>query len=121
MTRVAKQKAGFTLIEMLLVMVIVGILIAMGANYMQQKAASLRMDRTVQQMEQILNAGLAYYINNGKWPEDIDCLYGSGTGTDCSIKYLPYTSGDPMIAPWSSAAYIAGATGSAGNQLLFYV
>lgn len=72
---------GFTLLEMLLVMVIVSSIIIMFLTYTTTKTDETKRDVTVMQYEQILNAGLAYYINNSTWPTDIGVL--------STNKYLP--------------------------------
>jgi len=71
---------GFTLIEMLLVLIIVSMIIYMGLGYLQQRTVQIRMDRTSLQMQQILNAGMAYYIANSTWPANLACLQGVGGG-----------------------------------------
>lgn len=80
---------GFTLIEMLLVMVIVSGIIVIAGNYMQQRTLSLRIDRTSGQMQQILNAGLAYYVANGSWPSSLSALQPT---------YIP----NAFKSPWNS-------------------
>lgn len=84
-----KNLKGFTLIEMLLVMVIISIVLVMGVNYLQQRALNMRIDKTTTQMQQILNASLAYYIANGRWPQNMSELYGF---------YIP----GPITSPWGS-------------------
>ena len=64
-----KRAHGFSLFEILLVMVIVGVFIAMGTNYVQQRTIQARIDKSVMDMQQILNAGMSYYVANGKWPD----------------------------------------------------
>lgn len=86
-----RHNKGFTLIEMLLVMVIIASFIYMGAGYMEQRALSLRIDRTSGQMQQILNAGMSYYIANNKWPTSMSDLQNSG--------YLPSN----LASPWGSS------------------
>jgi prepilin-type N-terminal cleavage/methylation domain-containing protein len=63
-----KLRKGFTLIEMMLVLVIISSIISMLANYTVLHSAQIIRDRATVQMQQILNAGLAYYINTGTWP-----------------------------------------------------
>jgi len=98
-----KQQArtkGFTLIEMLLVMVIISSVIYMGIGYIQQRTLQERMDRTVAQMQQILNAGLSYYVSGGtsSWPSSISSL---------QPNYLPST----LTSPWGTS-YSIKTTGS---------
>lgn len=92
---------GFTLIEMMLVMTIISAFIYMGIGYVQQRTLSLSIDRTSAQMQQILNAGLSYYVNNGSWPASIATLT---TG-----NYLP-SSG--VISPWGPNAYAVSNNGT---------
>lgn len=72
---------GFTLLEMLLVTVIVASILIMLVTYTSTKTDESKRDFTATQSEQILNAGLAYYINNSTWPDTIDQLK--------TAKYLP--------------------------------
>ena len=78
---------GVTLIEVLLVTAIISAVLYMSMGYMQQKIRQARYDREVAQIQQILNAGLAYYLANGKWPASMNCLQGKGA---CfAAVYLP--------------------------------
>ncbi len=63
-----KHNIGFTLLEMLLVLVIISAIITAILGYTLQKTDELRRDRAALQMQQILNAGMAYYIDHSKWP-----------------------------------------------------
>src|SRR3990167_4197367 len=107
---VTRQNVGFTLLEMLLVLVIVAALLVIGMNYMQQKATAMRIDRTALQMQQILNAGLAYYVSNGKWPCDPG-QYGEVNGCPLSFlktnNYLPNIN---ILGPWGQAIEIGVAS-----------
>lgn len=89
------NKKGVTLFEMLLVMVVIGMILMVSANYLTQRTEQMKLDRAAAQIQQILNAGMAYYVNTGSWPSNLACLQGSGAG-NCSVKYLPNT----MINPW---------------------
>jgi prepilin-type N-terminal cleavage/methylation domain-containing protein len=91
-----KKQIGFTLIEMLLVLVIASMIIIMGIGYMQQRTQAMRNDRVSAQMQQILNAGLSYYVANGKWPVKISDLQSSPA-------YLPAT----FKSPWGKGYFIA--------------
>ncbi|HTM63884.1 MAG TPA: type II secretion system protein [Gammaproteobacteria bacterium] len=85
------MQKGFTLVEMMLVAAIISGFIFLGISYTQQRTRALMIDRASAQMQQILNAGLSYYINNGNWPADIATLK---TGT-----YLPAT----VVSPWGTS------------------
>jgi len=95
--RTNKIAQGFTLLEMLLVLVIISAIIYMLIGYYQQQALNTRIDRTAQQMQQVLNSALAYYVENGSWPKtsgnNLDCLQGNN---GCSTQYLPETFNSPF-------------------------
>jgi prepilin-type N-terminal cleavage/methylation domain-containing protein len=59
---------GFSLLEMLLVLVIASSLIVMFLNFTTQQYKQQNRDKTVMQAQQILNAALSYYTQNGRWP-----------------------------------------------------
>jgi prepilin-type N-terminal cleavage/methylation domain-containing protein len=109
---IRKSSKGVTLLELLLVMVIVGAMMAMGIGYIQQQTESLRIDKTAAQMQQILNAGLAYYVNNGAWPGSLGCLQANGT--NCTTQYLPL-----LTSPIPGASSYTIGSDSTGS--LFYV
>lgn len=96
----ALRIAGFTLIEMLLVMVIVSTVLFMGLGYIQQRTEALRIDKATLQMQQILNASLAYYVNKGEWPQ-------AGIGSASTAESLMGTNYIPPISPFNSPWGIA--------------
>src|SRR5580704_3955793 len=104
-----QAKKGFTLIEMLLVLVIVSSLIYMLFGYVQQKTMQMRIDRTSLQMQQILNAGLSYYVGNGKWPVSVGTAYNltanpsAGTNLLQTNGYLP--KGVTIASPFGGGNY----------------
>ena len=108
-----RKNNGFTLIETMLVAVIIAMVLYGTINFMTQRAEQARIDRSSLQMQQILNAGLAYYLQNSAWPPNIGCLQGSGGGL-CTNAYLP----NPFNSPWAGAAYTAG---PGSNPALFTV
>ena len=93
MQRINKPQ-GFTLIELLLVIVIVSTLVYMGVTYIQQQTEYTRINRTAYQLQQIMNASLAYYVVNNNWPPSwgsspagVSCLVG-GSASPCNVQYL---------------------------------
>jgi competence protein ComGC len=84
MLKASLSKAkGFTLLQLLFVLVLITATIIMMTNYGIQQTAQYRADRTGVQMQQLLNAGLAYYVYNGSWPTQLSTLTAGG--------YLPAT------------------------------
>lgn len=102
MSFLRKNQSGFSLLEMMLVGVILSMFIYMGIGYMQTRTRALMLDRASAQMQQILNAGLAYYVNNGTWPSSIAVLQ--------SGSYLPPT----VVSPWATS-YSISTTGGVFN------
>lgn len=88
---------GVTLIEILLIMVILGAIFGLLFGFSLQKNEETRRARASLQMQQILNAGLSYFIANGAWPEhgttkEINALRANGI-------YLPPTTAT-FNNPW---------------------
>lgn len=96
MTMQTKVK-GVTLIEILLVMVVIAIIIYASVGYVQQRALQMRIDRTSTQMQQILNAGLSYYVQNGHWP----VTSGGSTNLSQLNDYLPPNTKSPWGTDYS--------------------
>lgn len=105
MSELNKSK-GVTLVEILLVVSIISAILYMGIGYIQQRTLSAIVDRTAIQMQQILNAGLSYYVNNAEWPADLATLQ-----TD---NYLPVNMSGPYGTTYEAAV-------SPANNSIFVV
>ncbi len=68
MSHYERKMKGFSLLEILLVLVIVSTLVVLMLNYTTQKSDELRRDKTVMQIMQILNASMSFYVNKSYWP-----------------------------------------------------
>jgi general secretion pathway protein G len=64
---------GFTLLELLLVIVILGIIASMGIGFYQRSAIDVKVQKTALQMQQIMQAASAYYTDNNCWPNSTTC------------------------------------------------
>ena len=113
MKRRVKQIIGFTLLEMLLVLVIVSMIVVMGTNYLQQRTLEMRIDRATTQVQQILNAALAYYVVNGFWPTDLAALQNNSS-------YLPTSAAGAgtMMSPWNTT-YTVTSSSTAPSSLIY--
>lgn len=109
------NQKGYTLLAVMLFLVILGAAVAIGLNYTEQKTDELYRDKAAMQMQQILNAGLAYYITDGSWPT---------TGTTASPEQLNASSLlltknfilTTPISPWGQPYYIAANKTTDGNN-----
>lgn len=125
-----KLRNGFTLLEMMLVLVIVSALAVMAVNFSTRKMEELRRDRATMQIQQILNAGLAFYINNGRWPTNLTELQnqgyvaaqttGSGGSSGSGSSGPSPSSPNPIATPWGGT-YVAAPTTLANNVNVFQV
>ena len=125
---------GFTLIEMLLVLVIISAILMTGIRYYQQKLLQDKIDKTALEMQQILTAAMTFYVAKGVWPqgttsaEILTCLAGGTAGAAinamCTLPLLP--SATPR-SPWFNGAGLQnyqvarGATAATDPKFYVYV
>lgn len=75
-----KKQTGFTLIEMMLVIAVIAIMSALAVTTYRRQAQTARIDKVSIEMQHILEAALAFNVdNNGKWPDP-------NKGTACSTQ-----------------------------------
>ena len=103
-------RKGFTLIEMMLVMVIVSMFIFMGVGYVQQRAVAQRIDITTLQLQQLLNVGLSYYVSNGSWPYSTATQITSGGPSKLRPNYIP--TGTMVASPFGGQYGVTSVTTS---------
>lgn len=112
MNMTKRTQTGFTLLEMILVLAIMASILGLITNYGSQRMNQFRRDRTAAQMQQILNAGLAYYVSNGTWP--VVCgtpATLSGSSTLQTSGYLPAVN---ITSPYSAGAYTIDCSSTTG-------
>ncbi|EMT4296850.1 pilin [Neisseria gonorrhoeae] len=78
---------GFTLIELMIVIAIVGILAAVALPAYQDYTARAQVSEAILLAEGQKSAVTEYYLNNGKWPEDNDKA-GVASPSDIKGKYV---------------------------------
>lgn len=101
---------GFSLLEVLLVLAIMATIMVSILGYTTHKSDEMRRDKTVAQVEQILSAGLSYYINMGSWPTTL---------AELQPNFLP--SGT-IVNAWGQAPSVGAPPVSSTNPgALFYV
>jgi type II secretory pathway pseudopilin PulG len=89
-----RKSRGITLLEVILVLAIASAVMLLIFGFIKQRTDDMRRTRTSLQMQQILNAGMSFYVAFNRWPTDKDELERSG--------YLP-----PIPAnPWGEKYFI---------------
>lgn len=67
---ITKHQKGFTLIEIMFVVAILGALTILGLSAYEQKVMNRKIDKAAIEMQTWLQASLKYYTDhNGKWPD----------------------------------------------------
>ncbi len=106
---------GFSLLEMLLVMAIMSAILLMVVGYGTQRMEQFKRDKTALQMQQIMNAAMAYYTSQGKWPvaacdaaaTGLSVLQGAGYITANMLK-SPYATNYQISSQCSTGMLLLG-------------
>lgn len=108
------KETGFTLFETLLVLAIMSIFLAMSVRYINQKVSDTKLDKASIQYQQILNAEVAYYINNSTWGSPLSTLTGAGIYLPSGFSSNPW--GNPyQVLAQTNLVYIYSAIPSSGT------
>ncbi len=84
-----KREKGFTLVELLIVIIIIGILAGMMMLSTGSATDKAEAVKVVNNLRVIKTAVLMYYADNGKWPVESGDTMDIGRGTPSSLdKYL---------------------------------
>ncbi|ENV6334214.1 pilin, partial [Neisseria gonorrhoeae] len=78
---------GFTLIELMIVIAIVGILAAVALPAYQDYTARAQVSEAILLAEGQKSAVTEYYLNHGEWPED-NTSAGVASASDIKGKYV---------------------------------
>ncbi|ENW2826213.1 pilin, partial [Neisseria gonorrhoeae] len=79
---------GFTLIELMIVIAIVGILAAVALPAYQDYTARAQVSEAILLAEGQKSAVTEYYLNHGKWPADNGAAGVASPATDIKGKYV---------------------------------
>ena len=80
---------GFTLIELLLVIAIISILAALGIMSYRRYFQVNRIDKVAVSMQHVLEAAMAFYVDQSKWPDPRGCGASGSDQDDFITDYLP--------------------------------
>jgi prepilin-type N-terminal cleavage/methylation domain-containing protein len=115
---------GFTLLETMLVLAIMGGMLVLAINYGSRQLAQQKRDKTAIQVQQILNASLAYYISYGTWPGGA-CAFASNSTSNSTawsgLSSLTSAGYLPTGLSLNSYGYAFSMTCDSVTQNVFYV
>lgn len=103
-----RKARGFTIIELLIVMAILGMLAVMVAPNLFNQADSARRDAVLSQISSLGSALDAHRLAIGQYPDSLDGLVRNTSGR--STWNGPYIRGDIPVDPWGND-YVYSSTG----------
>ncbi|MGM0632250.1 MAG: type II secretion system major pseudopilin GspG [Pseudomonadota bacterium] len=95
-----RRQRGFTIIELLIVMAILGMLAVMVAPNLFNQADSARQDAARSQMSSLTSALDAHRLDTGRYPESLEGLQENTSGR--STWNGPYLRGEVPEDPWGN-------------------
>src|SRR3954470_22245707 len=116
MKRIRNNTAGFTLVEIMIVVVIIGLLAAMAIPAFQKVRASSQDKAVLNNMRQLGAAADQYFLEAGTASADITILVGSSA----YVKALNTVANETYPAQFSQGTPIT-VSGIAGARTITYV
>ena len=96
----ANNIKGFTIIELLIVMAILGMLAVMVAPNLFNQADSARRDAALSQISSLTSALDAYRLDMGQYPDSLESLVRDTSGR--AAWNGPYLRGEVPLDPWGN-------------------
>lgn len=100
MDHIATRARGFTIIELLIVMAILGMLAVMVAPNLFNQADSARRDAVLSQISSLGSALDAYRLDIGQYPDSLEGLVRDTSSR--STWNGPYIRGELPVDPWGN-------------------
>ncbi len=84
-------KRGFTLIELLFVLAILAVLASIILMSIRKSAQTHRINKAAYEMQEVLQAAMAYRVDQREWPAKLDCNAATISGENKKFieNYLP--------------------------------
>ncbi|MEX0739237.1 MAG: type II secretion system major pseudopilin GspG [Pseudohongiella sp.] len=99
-TRTSARARGFTIIELLIVMAILGMLAVMVAPNLFNQADGARRDAVLSQISSLGSALDAYRLDIGQYPDSLEGLVRDNSSR--STWNGPYIRGELPVDPWGN-------------------
>lgn len=84
-----QRRAGFTFLEVMIVVMIIGILAAMAVPGLAGAADAAKEARIRSDLQTIGSAVELYHVQHGAYPDSLDVLVESGNGKEGYLKSVP--------------------------------
>jgi type IV pilus assembly protein PilA len=117
MNRSVKSNKGFTLVEIMIVVVIIGLLAAMAIPAFQKVRASSQDKAVLNNLRQISSAADQYFLEKGVTQVETSVLVG--TDTTQYVKPIQSVAGETYVTPVKQGAGLT-ATGIANSRTVTY-
>lgn len=117
----ARRQAGFTMTELLIVLVIIGLLAALVGPTLFQRLSPAKQSAARAQMENFMTALDQYFIDNGQFPTPHQGLSALRAKPDGAAKWNgPYLKKDIPVDPWGNAYIYRSPGRNGGYEILSY-
>lgn len=111
-TRVARRTAGFTLIEMMIAVAVLGILAAIAYPSFSEQIRKSRRADAVAALTQVMQAQERYRANNPAYADDMASLTNVATTSEKGYYTIGIVAGSGSASGYSATATATGAQSS---------
>lgn len=121
MNRMARRILGFTLTELLIVLVIVGLLAALVGPTLYQRINPAKQSVARAQIENFMTALDSYFLDNGNFPAPQQGLNALRTRPESAAKWNgPYLKKEIPADPWGNPYVYRSPGRNGGYEIISY-